>query len=219
MYNLVGQKDLRTIDDVRGKRVGTAGTSTGDALLLREMLGARGLREREDYTFVRVGGTPERYQALVAGAIETVTLLDPFNYVALDQGFPDLGAAYTYVPNYVHNCTIVDADWARQNETTLVGFQKALLRGIRWIYEPGNAEAAVRLAMERTGVERKYAEAALAEHVRVTAWPRDGLVSEKGLEWVIAQSAAVGDLEPPLPTVQDVTDQSYVRKALAQLGG
>ena len=27
------------------------------------------------------------------------------------------------------------------------------------------------------------------------------------------------ELEPPLPSVADVTDQSYTRKALAQLGG
>ncbi|HZS00517.1 MAG TPA: ABC transporter substrate-binding protein, partial [Chloroflexota bacterium] len=184
MYNLIGQRDLRTIDDVRGKRIGTAGTSTGDALLLREMLASRGMREREDYTFLRIGGTPDRYQALVAGAIETVTLLDPFNYAALAEGYSDLGTAYTYVPDYVHNGTIVDGDWARQHEATVVGFQKALLRGIRWMYEPANADAAIRLAVERTGVERKYAEAALAEHVRITAWPRDGLVSERGLEWV-----------------------------------
>jgi ABC-type nitrate/sulfonate/bicarbonate transport system substrate-binding protein len=219
MYNLIGQKDLRTIDDVRGKRIGTAGSSTGDVLLLREMLAAHGMREKDDYSFLRVGGTPDRYQALVAGAIEVVTLLDPFNYAALDQGYPDLGAAYSYVPDYVHNATIADADWARQHEATLVAFQKAMLRGIRWTYDPGHTEAALALAVERTGVERKYAEAALAEHVRITAWPRDGLVSEKGLAWVIAQSAAIGELEPPLPSVADVTDQSYTRKALAQLGG
>jgi ABC-type nitrate/sulfonate/bicarbonate transport system substrate-binding protein len=218
MYTLAGQRDLHTIDDVRGKRVGVAGTSTGDALLIREMLGTRGMRENVDYSFVRIGGTPDRFQALVAGAIESTTLLDPFNYAALDQGFSDLGAAYDYVPHYVQNCTIVDAAWAQQNDATLVAFQKAMLRGVRWVYEPGNAQAAIQLAVDRTGVERKYAEMALTEHLKIEAWPRDGMISERGLEWVIAQAAAVGELEPPLPTVADVTDQSYVRRARALLG-
>ena len=217
MYNLVGQKDLRSIDDLRGKRIGAAGTSTGDSVLIRAMLGARGLRERDDYTLLRVGGTPDRYNAMLAGAIDAVTLIDPFNYAAYDAGMSDLGAAYTYVPDFQGTATNVNADWARQNEAALVGFQKALIRGIRWTYEPANREAVLKLAEEQTGIDRRYAELSLNEHVRETVWPKDGLINEKGLEWVIQQAAIVGEIEPPLPPVQDVIDQSYTRKALAQL--
>jgi len=217
MYNMVGQKSLRTLDDLRGKRIGVAGTSTGDSLLIREMMAAKGMRENDDYQFVRIGGTPERYNALFSGAIDAVTLIDPFNYAALDAGFPNLANVYEYVPDYVHSATSVNADWARQNEGAFVGYLKGIIRGIRWVYDPANREAALNLAVENTGVERKFAEMALDEHVRVTAWPKNGEVNEKGLEWVIQQAAAVGELEPPLPTVQDVTDPSYTRKALAQL--
>jgi NitT/TauT family transport system substrate-binding protein len=181
-------------------------------------MATKGMRDGDDFTLVRVGGTPDRYTAIQAGAIDAVTLLDPFNYAALDAGFPNLGALYDYVPDYVHSATIVHEDWARQNEAALLGYQKALIRGIRWAYDPANREAALALAVEKTGAERKYAEMALAEHVRATAWPRDGMPNEKGLAWVIAQSAAVGDLEPPFPTVADVTDLSYARKSVAALG-
>jgi ABC-type nitrate/sulfonate/bicarbonate transport system substrate-binding protein len=215
---LLGQRDVRSLEELSGKRLGVGGTTTGDSLLIRAMLAAKGMHERDDYTFIRVGGTPEKYTALQAGAADAVLLLDPFNYVALDHGFSNLGSAYTFVPEYQFMSVNVDGDWARQNEAALVGFQKALVRGIRWVYEPANTEAALKLATEKTGVERKYAEAALGEHVRTTAWPRDGLITEKGLEWVIHQSAAVGELEPPLPTVAELTDQSYTRKALEQLG-
>lgn len=217
MYNMIGQKSLRTLDDVRGRRIGVAGTSTGDSLLIREMMQAKGMRENDDYQFVRIGGTPERYNALFSGAIDAVTLIDPFNYAALDAGFPNLAYLYEYVPDYVHSATSVNADWARQNEAALVGYLKATIRGIRWTYDPANREAALKLAVDETGVERKFAEMALDEHIRVTAWPKDGWVNEKGLDWVINQAAAVGELEPPYPTVADVTDPSYTRKALAQL--
>jgi ABC-type nitrate/sulfonate/bicarbonate transport system substrate-binding protein len=217
MYNMVGLKGLQTLDDLRGKRIGVAGTSTGDSLLIREMMATKRMRDGDDYTLVRVGGTPDRYTAIQAGAIDAVTLLDPFNYAALDAGFPNLGALYDYVPDYVHSATIVHEDWARQNEAALLGYQQALIRGIRWAYDPANREAVLALAVEKTGAERKYAEMALAEHIRASAWPRDGMPNEKGLAWVIAQSAAVGDLEPPLPTVADVTDLSYARKSVAAL--
>jgi ABC-type nitrate/sulfonate/bicarbonate transport system substrate-binding protein len=217
MYNMIGMKGLRTLDDLRGRKIGVAGTSTGDSLLIREMMTVKGMREIDDYQFVRIGGTPERYNALFSGAIDAVTLLDPFNYAALDAGFPNLANVYEYVPEYVHAATSVNADWARQNEAALVGYLKGIIRGIRWTYDPANREAALKLAIDNTGVERKFAEMALDEHTRVTAWPKDGLVNEKGLEWVIGQAAAVGDLEPPFPTVQDVTDQSYTHKALAQI--
>jgi ABC-type nitrate/sulfonate/bicarbonate transport system substrate-binding protein len=217
MYNMLGMKGLSTLDDLRGRRIGVAGTSTGDSLLIREVMGSKGMRENDDYQFVRIGGTPERYNALFSGAIDAVTLLDPFNYAALDAGFPNLANVYEYVPEYVHAATSVHADWARQNEAALVGYLKAVIRGIRWTYDPANREAALKLAVDNTGVERKFAEMALDEHSRVTAWPKDGWVNEKGLEWVINQAANVGDLEPPYPTVQDVSDPSYTRKALSQI--
>jgi NitT/TauT family transport system substrate-binding protein len=197
MYNMVGMK--------------------GDSLLIREMMTVKGMREPDDYQFVRIGGTPERYNAIFSGAIDAVTLLDPFNYAALDAGFPNLANVYEYVPEYVHAATNVNADWARQNEAALVGYLKAVIRGIRWTYDPANREAALQLAVDNTGVERKFAEMALDEHTRVTAWPKDGWVNEKGLDWVIRQAANVGELEPPYPTVHDVTDQTYNRKALAQI--
>jgi len=217
MYYLLGQKDIHTIEDLRGKRIGTAGTTTGDSVLVRAMLAAHGLRERDDYTILRVGGTPDRYSALVAGAIESVMLIDPFNYAAYDAGFTDLGAAYTVVPEFQGTGTNVQADWARQNEAALVGFQKALIRGIRWAYDPANAAAVVQLAVDNSGIERRYAESSLREYVQTEVWPRDGMITERGLAWVIDQAAAVGELQPPIPTVQDITDVSYTRKALAQL--
>jgi ABC-type nitrate/sulfonate/bicarbonate transport system substrate-binding protein len=217
MYNMIGMKGLSTLDDLRGRKIGVAGTSTGDSLLIREVMTARGMHENDEYQFVRIGGTPERYNALFSGAIDAVTLLDPFNYAALDAGFPNLANVYEYVPEYVHAATSVNADWARQNEAALVGYLKGIIRGIRWTYDPANREAALKLAVDHTGVERKFAEMALDEHTRVTAWPKNGEVNEKGLEWVIHQAATVGDLQPPLPTVEDVTDMSYTRKALAQI--
>ena len=217
MYYLLGQKDIRAIEDLRGKRIGTAGTTTGDSVLVRAMLGAHGLRERDDYTILRVGGTPDRFSALVAGAIESVMLIDPFNYAAYDAGYTDLGAAYTVVPEFQGTGTNVQADWARQNETALVSFQKALIRGIRWAYDPANAAAVVQLAVDNSGIERRYAEASLHEYVQTEVWPRDGMITEKGLAWVIDQAAAVGELQPPFPSVQEITDVSYTRKALAQL--
>ena len=217
MYYLLGQKDIYTIEDLRGKRIGTAGTTTGDSVLVRAMLGAHGLRERDDYTILRVGGTPDRFNALVAGAIESVMLIDPFNYAAYDAGYTDLGAAYTVVPEFQGTGTNVQADWARQNEAALVGFQKALIRGIRWAYDPANAAAVVQLAVDNSGIERRYAEVSLREYVQTEVWPRDGMITERGLAWVIDQAAAVGELQPPIPSVQDIADLSYTRRALAQL--
>ena len=52
----------------------------------------------------------------------------------------------------------------------------------------------------------------------MTAWPPDGRVTEQGLEWVIAQSGAVGELEPPPPTITELVDERYTRQALEQLG-
>ena len=215
MYYLLGQKDIHTIEDLRGKRIGTAGTTTGDSVLVRAMLAAHGLRERDDYTILRIGGTPDRFSALVAGAIESVMLIDPFNYAAYDAGYTDLGAAYTVVPEFQGTGTNVQADWARQNEAALVGVQKALIRGIRWAYDPANAAAVIQLAVDNSGIERRYAETSLREYVQTEVWPRDGLITEQGLAWVIDQAAAVGELQPPSPNVQDIVDLSYTRKALA----
>jgi ABC-type nitrate/sulfonate/bicarbonate transport system substrate-binding protein len=60
---IMGGKNHRTFDDLRGATVGTSLTA-GTGLVLRHVLKAKGLEYPRDYKLLVIGGTPQLFTAL-----------------------------------------------------------------------------------------------------------------------------------------------------------
>src|ERR1044072_805106 len=72
---LVGRPNIKSMEDLRGKRIGVFRFGSASHLRLIYVLPRYGLNER-DVTLLQVGDTPERLIALSAGSIEA-TLISP----------------------------------------------------------------------------------------------------------------------------------------------
>ena len=46
------------------------------------------------------GAHPQRWEALKAGTLDAAIQLVPFNYIAEESGFPNLGDVDEYVPDF-----------------------------------------------------------------------------------------------------------------------
>ena len=55
------------------------------------MMAAHGLHQPKDFQFVMAGAHPQRWKALQAGTLDAAIQLVPFNYMAEEAGFPNLG--------------------------------------------------------------------------------------------------------------------------------
>ncbi len=114
--------------DLKGKTFGisTFGSETDIAIsILLKQLGLT----RQDVTVSQIGGSSQRFAALVAGRIDVAPLIEPGVTLAKERGFNpiiDLAAAKT---PWIFDSVVVTRGYLEQNRDTLTRFVKAYVAG------------------------------------------------------------------------------------------
>ncbi|MGZ9155232.1 MAG: ABC transporter substrate-binding protein [Candidatus Binatia bacterium] len=85
-YRLVVRPDIRTIADLKGKRVGVAGFGLGAHRGAQIMLAKLGLNPDTDVTMLQIGGDPTRLAALLSGTIDASVFNPPLHKRAAEAG-------------------------------------------------------------------------------------------------------------------------------------
>jgi NitT/TauT family transport system substrate-binding protein len=85
-YRLVARPDIRTVADLKGKRVGVAGFGLGAHRGAQIMLAKLGLNPDTDVTMLQIGGDPTRLSALLSGTIDASVFNPPLHKRAAEAG-------------------------------------------------------------------------------------------------------------------------------------
>lgn len=132
---------IKTYADLRGKSLAVDALTTGFAFVLREMLAKNGLKEG-DYTLEPIGGTPARYEKLLAGQTAGTLLTVPFDLLARAKGFTNLGTASDVIGAYQGLCTVASKAWLDANLDAATRYARGYLQALDWIFDRRNAAAA-----------------------------------------------------------------------------
>jgi ABC-type nitrate/sulfonate/bicarbonate transport system substrate-binding protein len=215
IYSLITTPDVRGFADLRGKPAGAAEARGSATLILRKMLATNGLGP-DAYDLLIVGGTRERYAALKAGSINAGLLSQPQDFQIVDEGFPRLALSTDYLKPYTFGGITMNRDWARQNEARTIRYLRGLIRSARWLNDPANKDAAIRILMEETKAEERYARLTYELYIEeLKVMPREAEVDPRGIETVLALMVEDGDLPSPHPPVSRYVDTSFWEKARA----
>ncbi|HEY7065226.1 MAG TPA: ABC transporter substrate-binding protein [Chloroflexota bacterium] len=144
-YALAVRDNVQSYADLRGRRIAVSDLVGGSTVVLRLMLQANGLSD-QDVDLIPLGGTPNRYTALTAGATEGAILAQPADFRAQDEGYRLLD--YTTARDYQFTVYAVRRSWAEQNRDQVVRFMRAMVDAHRWLHEPANRDQAVALAAQ-----------------------------------------------------------------------
>lgn len=161
-HSLIVQPQIRTLDDLRGKRIGVAARTAGTSSLFMGVLEARGLHYPGDYEVVEVGAVPPRHEMLLRGEIDAGMQTDPHNYMAEDAGLTNLGPLSQWIPDFQFTSINVRKSWAEKHPAETISFLAATIQGSRFMLE--QREAAIDIASEHMKIERRYLEKAWADH-------------------------------------------------------
>ncbi|HEX2229612.1 MAG TPA: ABC transporter substrate-binding protein [Candidatus Binatia bacterium] len=85
-YRLVVRPDIRTVADLKGKRVGVASFGLGAHRGAQVMLAKLGLNPDTDVTMLQIGGDPTRLSALLSGSIDASVFNPPLHHRAVEAG-------------------------------------------------------------------------------------------------------------------------------------
>jgi NitT/TauT family transport system substrate-binding protein len=86
-----------------------------------------------NYEFVNIPSIPIRYQLLMTGKIEAVTLPDPLASLAIMKGAHVLASTKTYNRSITMSVLISNSDWLTNNKDTMIKFLRAVNRAIKLI--------------------------------------------------------------------------------------
>ena len=156
----------RTFDDLRGGRIGTSSLTEGTRHVAERMLAAHGLTYPDDYDFALEGSHVERWKALQAGTIDAALQMIPYDYIATDAGFTNLGPV---TEEFALNAGCINNHSSER--TVVTPFLHALAEAAEWFR--GNIEESAAIAAAHTSIEPRYALRACQALAADGVIPRD----------------------------------------------
>jgi NitT/TauT family transport system substrate-binding protein len=148
-FRMVAAKGTTAWGDLKNRTVSVGGLTDVTLYFLRVMARRNGLAD-QDYDLLYGGGTPNRFAQLLSGAVAAAMLTNPQDFVALSQGFVDLGSVPQYLPHWAQNNILVDTRWASQHRADVLAFLRAHIRATRYFYDPANRDDVIAILAKYT---------------------------------------------------------------------
>jgi len=213
MFWVYSKPEIRTVEGLRGKKIGVSSIGSGPDTLLRTLLKKHGLDGGRDVVILSTGPGTARFFALKTGVTDAAVLNEQAALMAQESGLRQL-FSFTKGEDFVEvQGSIVLRDSLLESDPVLVEkFARATLKGALYLKDnrPGSVAIHARvLKVNETVAGRIYDLA----RPGVTA---DGTVSEEVQKRAIEQIIERTDIKE-LPPLGKVFDFGITRKAYAGL--
>lgn len=161
---------------------------------------------RDDVSISQIGGTTQRFSAMVAGRIDAAPLLEPATTLAKEKGFvPILDLAAAKTP-WIFDAVVVSRSYAQANRDSLNRFLKAYVEGaLRGLADEAWAKETIGKRFKTN--DAKVIDATYQDYTRMLA--RDLTPSAEGAQNVVAQLKAIG-LPSGSGDVSEYIDRSFM---------
>jgi NitT/TauT family transport system substrate-binding protein len=174
--------------DLKGKTFGISTFGSETDIAIGILLKQQGLT-RQDVTVSQIGGSSQRFGALVAGRIDVAPLIEPAITIARERGFNpiiDLAAAGT---PWIFDSVVVTSGYLKQNRDTLTRFVKAYVAGA-YLALADETKAKEVIAQKFKTSDPKVIAATYADFKRLM--PLDAAPTVDGAKNVLDQLVAIG---------------------------
>ncbi|HZD41404.1 MAG TPA: ABC transporter substrate-binding protein [Terriglobales bacterium] len=129
-YELIVSKDIRSIEDLKGKKMGIARFGGSADFLARWGLNHYGLKPDKDVIVLQVGGNAERMAAVSQGAIQATLLEQAFAHLAKKRGLRSLLDYSTAGLDYQHSGMGTTKSFIAKDPDLMKRFLEAMIEGI-----------------------------------------------------------------------------------------
>lgn len=215
--SLVARPDIATLEQLRGKRIGTSSLTEGTAIYTQLMLREVGLRYPHDYSFVLAGVHTTRWTALQENEIDAAPQPAPWNFLAERSGFNLLGEVADVIPEIIFAAMIGNDQWLRENRDTVKDLLSALSEAHDFVNDPANDAVTLPIYQRLTTPDDpELAASGLAYTRDLGMWPTALRVSPEALSATIKVMIGSGLIqESDRTTARGVVDCNFTVEAEA----
>jgi NitT/TauT family transport system substrate-binding protein len=210
-YALLSQPGIKTIKDLRGKRIGlTARGGTAD-VSIRIALQAVG-ENPKDFVFLGLGGR-QLLPALTSGAIEAAQFNPPFLFYAKKKGFRELLNVGTHVKMPLGGLTTMVSTLEKRPveiKRVILSLQQAKDLALE------SKERTVGLMTEFLKVDKETAEQTYALYKKTASGT--GVPTHDGMQRIVKALQLLGRFSGQKIPFEDIANDRYAKEVAKELG-
>jgi len=175
MYYLVGKKDLRTVAELKGKRIGVSTFGGTSDLSARLLLKQHGIDEKNT-TLLQFGSEGTRVGALKAGAADAIIVPVPAVAILKQEGYNELAFVGDAV-DFASNGYTTTEKRIKENSQEVKKVVRSIYRGLRFAKE--NPEETIKVIEKEWKIKADVARGSYDAIIK--ALNDDGIIGEKQL--------------------------------------
>ena len=177
LFYLMAQPNIRSVPELKGKRVAVALPSDTGGLATKATLKAFGLDPDKDVTYIAIGAASTRLAAMEAGSIEASIMPVPWNIRMKQKGFRELAFAGNYLKEPLTGFS-TSAEKLEKNPQQVKKVLRGFLRSIRAFQQ--EKKEATELIARRFRLEPQVAEESYK--IVLQTLSDDGTISQNALQ-------------------------------------
>jgi len=212
-FSLYAKSQIRSVQELKGKRIGISSFGSGPDSLVRDFLNDQGIDGGRDATILAVGSGTERFIALKTGTVDAA-MLSPSAYIMAEEaGFREL---FSFVKQgdyvYLQGGVITRNNLLKSEPVLAEKFIRGSLKAL--LYLQTNRPETISILSRALKIKQDIATR-IYDEIR-PGLTQDGTVNEEQQRKSLAPFLErTGSKEPP--SLQKIFDFSITRKVLTEL--
>jgi ABC-type nitrate/sulfonate/bicarbonate transport system substrate-binding protein len=207
-WRLFSTPNIRTIADLKNKKIGVTRLGTLEDGVLRYLLKERGLNPDRDVAFIAIGAAPQRVIALSRGLIDASSFIAPQDIQAQKLGMHellDMSKLGLYNPA---SCFATTKSYIRTNRDTVARVMRAFTEGIKFYRD--NREFALKVTADFAKNNDPAVLNASYDSV-IRFQDKAPYVNPKGIDFILK---VIEDRDPRAKNFdpQSVVDSSFIQE-------
>lgn len=211
LFSLMSRPEIRSIKELRGRVLGVATLTSGESFLSRRLLKDAGIDADKEMTLRVIGNTPDRLQALRAGAVDATTLTVPADILAERLGLRRLAFMGDTLES-INGGFGVSERWLQQRPDQIKKIIAVAYKGMA--QARAQRQDSIALIMAKWKLERDVAEKAFA--MMIKTWTDSGIASNQALQTAIDESLKIANSKQSVP-ISRVADFTLAREVYREL--
>ena len=213
MYYLVAQREIRSVAELKGKRVGVSQFGGTSDLSARLTLKSFGVEPERDALIIQIGSEATRMAALRAGSVAAIIVPVPAVAILKRDGFNEISFVGDVVEFASNGYTTTDQR-IKEHPQEVKRVVRAIYRGLRFAKE--NPEGTIAVIQKEWKVDPEIAKESYTAIVK--ALNDDGIIGERQLKvhFDIIRKTEKNIGEIP---VEKVVDFRLLREVRRELSG
>jgi NitT/TauT family transport system substrate-binding protein len=210
LHMLVGRPGIKTLTDLKGKRVAVSTFGSIPHVMLKEALGQAGMNPEKDITVLALGGSGERLAALAAGAVDATPLDVAYIQRTEQLGFPSV----LYLGDAVNlrlGGFATTTDKIQRNPEQISRVIRATLKGVRFL--KNNKPETLAIMRDYLKISGDYVEKIYQFAMR--SLNEDGLVAKSSLDTEIRLAREQLKVKEEVPESK-VAEWKFIKEILAK---